>query len=342
MISAIEVVGMGTYLPQGQLTNEHVARTAGVSEEWILRATGIKTRFTAGPDEAASDLGEQALRSALAATGLEAEQLDLIITTTSTPDELGPATSCRIQHSVGASRAVAFDMNTACSGWLFGVDAVRGWFSTKPKTKFAAVICVDTYTKFLDMSDRATAVLFSDGAVATILARTEEGDGVHDIFLGSDGKIADSIMIPQGGSRNPVVAGKGFPQKIHMDGKDIRDFAFKTFPESVEEILRRNQMTMDFVDMVVAHQPNPVLLSRIADKCGIPKEKLVITGDEVGNIGCACAPYALATAACEKRIQRGDRLLVVAFGAGMTWGSAILTWSGAPVVRSNMPTVHGV
>lgn len=332
----VGILGMGTYLPPGQITNAQVAHTAGVSEDWILRATGIQTRYAAGSDEAASDLGVAALRSALAAAHVDAAQLDLLIVTTSTPDELGPATACRVQQRIGASSAVSFDMNAACSGWLFGASTVQGWFATHPCTRYAAVITVDTYTKFLDMSDRATAVLFSDGAVATIFGPVKTG-GLHDVRLHSNGAIADSIMIPAGGSRIPVVPGNvGTLQQIHMDGRAIRDFAYAVFPETVQELLNRNTLTLDDIDLVVAHQPNPVLLSRLADRSGVPDEKLIITGQDVGNIGCACAPYALATAAASKRIRDGSRVLVVAFGAGMTWGGALLTWTGAPAIRTGI------
>lgn len=336
----IGVLGMGTYIPPNEITNERVAQTTGVTEEWIIRATGIRARYAAAEDEAASDLGLQALRLALAAADVDPEQLDLIIMATSTPDELGPATACRVQHKIKAHAAVAFDINAACSGWLFGASTVQGWFATHPRARYAAVITVDTYTKFLDMSDRSTAVLFSDGAVATILGKVTSG-GIHDIFLGSDGATADSIMIPAGGSRMPVVPGNtGTLQQIHMDGRAIRDFAYKVVPHTVKGVLSRNSMAMEDIDLVVAHQPNPVLLTRLAERSGIPQDKLVITGDEVGNIGCACTPYALSSAASRGMIEEGSRVLVVAFGAGMTWGGALMTWNGAPAVRMGSTTTE--
>jgi 3-oxoacyl-(acyl-carrier-protein) synthase III len=331
-MTRVGVIGMGTYLPSQQITNADVARSANVSEDWVLRATGIRTRYAAAEREAASDLGLQALKSALAAAGIDSDQLDLIIVATSTPDEMGPATACRIQERVKAQSAVSYDMNAACTGWLFAVNTVRGWFAVHPGAKYAAVITVDTYTKFLNMADRATAALFSDGAVATILTPSPDG-GFEDIRLKSDGTIADSILIAAGGSRMPVTSDSGRIQQIHMDGRVIRDFAYEVFSPTIQEILRGNGLSLDDIDLVVAHQPNPVLLKRLAKQAGIPSDKLIITGDGVGNIGCACTPYALAVAASQKRIKDGSLLLVVAFGAGMTWGGALLRWTGAPVVR---------
>ncbi|MBD3004850.1 3-oxoacyl-ACP synthase III family protein [Streptomyces sp. 5-10] len=328
----IGVIGMGTCIPEQEISNAEVARSAGVTEEWIVRVTGISSRYRCGPDEAASDLGVKALSGCLGASGISPGLLDLIVVATSTPDEIGPATACRIQERLGAHSAVAFDMNAACSGWLFGASAVQGWFATHPDARYAAVVTVDVYTKFLDMSDRSTAVLFSDGCVATLFSRVTTG-GIEDIRLHSNGKIADSILIPAGGSRTPVTPGSDHWQRIHMDGRAIRDFAYDVFPSTIQEILEGNGLTLDDIDLVVAHQPNPVLLRQLAERALIPPAKLIVAGDSVGNIGCACTPFALAAAASRKGIQEGSLLLLVAFGAGMTWGGSLLRWSGAPVVH---------
>lgn len=317
---------MGAYIPSGQLTNVEVAAAAGISEEWILQATGITTRYIAGPDEATSDLGARALDQALEASGLDAAQLDLIIVTTSTPDDLGPATACRIQERIQAANAVAFDVNAACSGWLFGINAVRGWFAVNSATRYAAVVTVDTYAKFVNRAEPATASMFSDGAVATIVGPVETG-GFDDIQLWSDGAIADTFGVSGGGSRLPLI-GQAGQQQLLMDAEAIRVFAFQALPQAIGSVLHSNQLTMDDIDLVVFHQPNPVLVERLAGQHGIPPEKLIITGRDVGHIGSGCAPYALATAAQKGRVTEGSRIIVAAFGAGMTWGAALLTWSG--------------
>lgn len=335
----IGVLGMGTHLPPTVRTNDEVARGAGVTAAWISERTGVLKRHVAGPDEAASDLAAHAVRAAADAAGIDVADIGLLICGTSTPDELGPSTACRIQTAVGASRAVALDIAAACSGWLFAAKVAHDWLRGDTSVRYAAVVGVEAYSKFLDPADRGTAVLFADGAAAAILGPVPDGQGFAHFSLGSDGALADRVLIPAGGSRRPASTATltESGHRIHMDGRTIGRFITDVFPRLITDALDRGGLGIQDIDCVIAHQPNPVLLRRIGADLGIPADRLLVVGDEVGNIGAASAPYALARAATGHRLRPGDRVLLAVFGAGMTWGSALLTWSGAPA-RTSAPT----
>lgn len=327
----IGVLGMGTHLPPTVRTNTEVAEGAGVTAQWISERTGVLRRHVAGPHEAASDLAAHAVRSAAEAAGVDVADIGLLICGTSTPDELGPSTACRIQTLVGASGAVALDVSAACSGWLFAAKVAHDWLRGAGEIRYAAVVGVEVYSKFLDPADRGTAVLFADGAAAAVLGPVPASQGFTHFSLGSDGTLADRVLIPAGGSRFPASAATLADRAhcIRMDGRTIGRFITDVFPRLITDALDRGGLGIQDVDCVVAHQPNPVLLRRIGADLGIPTDRLVVVGDEVGNIGAASTPYALARAAARGQLKSGDRVLLAVFGAGMTWGSALLTWSGA-------------
>ncbi|MGW1376849.1 3-oxoacyl-ACP synthase III family protein [Streptomyces sp. NPDC002446] len=331
----IGVVGMGTYLPRATRTNQDVAEAAGVTAEWIAERTGVHTRHVADPAEAASDLAAAAVRAAVAAAGIDIDQLDVLVAATSTPDELGPSTACRIQALTGARHAVALDVSAACAGWLFATKVAHDWLRGGCGARYAAVVGVEAYSKFIDPTDRGTAVLFADGAAAAVLGPVPDDAGFTDFRLGSDGTGAHHVLIPAGGSRAPASPATlgAHRHHIHMDGRAVRDFIARIFPQLVGESLIRNRLRPEDIDAYITHQPNPVLLRGLGERIGIPSERLVIVGDEVGNIGAASAPYALATAAARGLLPRGGRILLAVFGAGVTWGSALLTWTGAPAIR---------
>jgi len=327
---------MGSHLPHRVRTNEEVAGTTGVSPQWIVERTGVLTRHVAAPDEAASDLAAAAVRAATAAAGLEIADLGLLICATSTPDELGPSTACRVQDRLGAVHSVALDVSAACSGWLFAVKVAHDWLAAHHGRLYAAVVGVEAYSKFLDPADRGTSVLFGDGAAACVLGPVGDQDGFTSFDLGSDGSLAGSVLIPGGGSRRPATEhtlrdGSHF---IHMDGRTVSRFMRERFPRMVDEALVRGGLKLGDIDCVIAHQPNPVALRALGRELGIDADRLVITGDEVGNIGAASAPYALTSAAARGLLQPGHQVLIAVFGAGMTWGTALLRWSGAPAVRT--------
>ncbi|MFI6620103.1 beta-ketoacyl-ACP synthase 3 [Streptomyces sp. NPDC050528] len=342
---SIGVLATGTCLPERILTNDEVAEAAGVDPEWIVQRTGVLRRHIAEPAQAASDLAAEAVRKALTAAGLPASALGLLILATSTPDELGPSTACRVQALVGADQAVAFDVAAACSGWLFAARVAHDWLRSGTGERYAVVVGVEVYSRFVDPADRATAVLFADGAAATILGSVQGGKGFASIRLGSDGTAAGDVLIPAGGSRLPAS-----PQtladrrhKVHMDGKAVRDFILRIFPKVLGDALTRNGLRLTDIDLLISHQPNPLLLRRAALDAGVPEDRVVIVGHEIGNIGAASIPYALATADHDGRLRPGSRVLVTAFGAGLTWGSTVLTWTRAqrrgvvPAPRTEAP-----
>ncbi|MEU9186266.1 ketoacyl-ACP synthase III [Streptomyces sp. NPDC048484] len=331
----VGVLGMGTYLPHSRRTNHDVAPAAGVAPDWITERTGVHTRHVAAEGEAASDMAAAAVRAAVAAAGIDIDQLSVLVLATSTPDELGPSTACRVQALTGAHNAVALDVSAACSGWLFATRVAHDWLRGDHSTRYAAVVGVEAYSKFIDPTDRGTAVLFADGAAAAVLGPVTGDGGFDDFRLGSDGSGAHHVLIPAGGSRVPASASTldNHQHQIRMDGRAVRDFITEIFPKVVYESLARNGLGLDDIDAFITHQPNPILLRGIAEDIGIPSERLVIVGDEVGNIGAASVPYALAGAAARGLLSPGSRVLIAAFGAGVTWGSGLLTWTGAPFIR---------
>jgi len=329
----IGVLATGSYLPPRIRGNDEVAADSGVSAEWILERTGVRRRHVVEPGTAASDLAAEAVRRALANASLTAADLDLIVLATSTPDELGPSSACRVQAALGARRAVAFDVAAACSGWLFGARVASDYLQSSAATgaRYAAVVGVEVYSPFIDPADRATAVLFADGAAAAVLGPVPAGRGFAPIVLGSDGTHAGDVLIPAGGSRRPASAHTlaDGDHRIHMDGKAVRDFILEIFPKAAREALDREGLSPSDIDLVITHQPNPLLLRRACEEAGFPVERLVVIGDEAGNIGAGSLPYALAEAAASGRLRPGSRALLVAFGAGLTWGSTVLTWGAS-------------
>ncbi|MFE2104387.1 3-oxoacyl-ACP synthase III family protein [Kitasatospora sp. NPDC059463] len=331
----VGVLATGAYLPAQIRTNEEVETAVRVPRGWIRQRTGVLRRHVAAPEQAASDLAAQAVRRALDPIGLHATDLGLLVLATSTPDELGPSCACRVQHLLGASNAVAFDIGAACSGWLFGARVAHDWLRAETGTgvggggRYAAVVGVEVYSRFLSPADRTTAVLFGDGAAATVLGHVPDDTGFAAITLGSDGAMADDVLIPAGGSRLPACArtiADGL-HRVRMDGRVVRDFILEIFPAAVADALARNGLDLNAIDLLVTHQPNPVLLRQAAEDLGIPPERVVVVGDLPGNIGAASIPLGLARAADDGRLQPGDRVLIVAFGAGATWGSTVLTWT---------------
>ncbi|MET8129524.1 ketoacyl-ACP synthase III [Streptomyces sp. NPDC005065] len=341
----IGVIGAGGYLPERVRDNHEMSLLAGTSESWILERTGIRTRHVAAPHQAASDLAALAAVKALASAGIDAADLGLIIVTTTTPDELGPAIACRVQAELGAHRAVAFDVSGACSGYLFAARVAHDWLSARPGDGYALIVGAEVYSRFLNHKDRATSVLFGDGAGATILGPVAEGTGFTDIEIRSDGTGADTVLIPAGGSRRPAdrhtLADHG--HHLQMNGRAVADFIRDVFPRSVKELLSRAGRELSDIDLVVPHQPNPKLLQTVAQDMGVTDQQLMLVGDRIGNIGGACVPFALAEAAASGRLVAGDQIMLAAFGAGLTWGTSLLGWSGTRALpTSSFPDATGI
>jgi 3-oxoacyl-[acyl-carrier-protein] synthase-3 len=321
--------GTGSFLPEQRVSSEDLSRTLGLHPAWIERRTGIRRRHVASADQAASDLAAAAARRALEAAGLEPEDIGLIVLGTSTPDELGPSTACRVQALLGARYAAAFDVAAACSGFVYGLQTALGWLTLqRGSPPYALVIGVEVYSRFLDENDRATRALFGDGAAAAVVGPVPAPYGIGPITLGSDGSRAGDVLIPAGGSRLPAAPATlaSRAHTIHMDAKAVRDFITEILPRLVEEATRDAGLKPADLALVVPHQPNPGLVASLADRAGLEPGQMVIAGHEVGNIGAASLPYALDHAVRTRGIAPGELVLLAGFGAGLTWGHTVITW----------------
>ncbi|THV30879.1 3-oxoacyl-ACP synthase III family protein [Glycomyces paridis] len=324
------IVATGTYAPDTVVGNDEVAAALGVPARWVHDATGIRERRRAAPGQAASDLAAHAARAALRNAGLTPADIGLIVLGTSTPDELGPSTACRVQALLGAAQAVPLDVGAACAGYLYGLAVARDWLAARPGAPPALVIGVETYSRFLDPADRATAAIFGDGAGASVIAPVPDGQGLRSIRLGADGTLADTVLIPAGGSRHPEHPGA---HRIRMDAAAIRKALPERFDAMLADTVAEHGLTLDDLDLLVPHQPNPRTLRMYAAAAGIPEDKLVVIGERLGNIGAGSIPTALTHAA--DRLTPGATVLLMAVGAGLTWGAALLRW---PDTTTGEPT----
>jgi 3-oxoacyl-(acyl-carrier-protein) synthase III len=329
---SVGIVGVGGYVPDRIVANNLLETQLSLPDGWIEQRTGIRQRRAAAADEAASDVAAAAARRALDDAGLDASQLDLIVLGTSTPDELGPATACRVQALLGAENAVALDVVAACAGWLYGVRMAQGQFAVDPTMQYALVIGVEVYSPFLDPADRATAAIFGDGAGATVIGRVDGPHGIDHIQLGSDGRLADYVLIPAGGSRRPAsqltLDERG--HTVQMKGGAIRNFIAARLGGLITDSLRDAGLGLDELTMVVPHQPNPKLVQSLAREAGVRDDQLLLTSVDVGNIGAASIPYSLSCAVAAGRLKPGDTVALATIGAGMTWGRGLLAWAPRP------------
>ncbi|MGI5169607.1 3-oxoacyl-ACP synthase III family protein [Spirillospora sp. CA-253888] len=326
--------GTGSYLPGPPVPSAKLSRALGLADDWIEGRTGIRHRHHAADGQAASDLAARAAERALHAAGLRPDDIGLIVLGTSTPDELGPSTACRVQALLGAHRAAALDVAAACTGFVYGLQTAIGWLATRHGTarhgaaRHALVIGVEVYSRFLDPGDRATAALFGDGAAAAVVGPVPAPYGIASLELGSDGTRADDVLIPAGGSRAPAspatLAARG--HTIHMDGRAVRDFITDVLPRLVREGTEPAGIKPADLALVVPHQPNPKMVAAVAAGIGLDPGQIVITGHAVGNIGAASLPYALDRAVRTCGIAPGELVLLAGFGAGLTWGHALIRW----------------
>ncbi|WP_034482783.1 3-oxoacyl-ACP synthase III family protein [Actinomadura oligospora] len=329
--------GTGAYLPEQRITSTELSAGLGLDPHWIESRTGIRARHRAAPGQAASDLAAHAARNALDAAGIDAGDLTLIVLGTSTPDELGPATACRLQALLGAGQAAAFDVAAACTGFLHALQTAAALLTATPTAPdrpptgpgpYALVVGVEVYSRFLDPADRGTSALFGDGAAAAVLGPVPAPHGITAMGMGSDGTRADDVLIPAGGSRRPATGDTlaALDHTIHMDGSAVRRFITDIFPRLVEDATDQAGVKPADLALVVPHQPNPKLVASLAPTAGLDPSQLAIAGQDVGNIGAASLPYALHRAVADGRLHAGDQVLLAGFGAGLTWAHALITW----------------
>jgi 3-oxoacyl-[acyl-carrier-protein] synthase-3 len=321
------VIGTGAYLPDRRLTNQELERTVETSDRWIVERTGIRERRIAAPDEATSDLAASAGRNALAASGVSASSVELIIVATATPDMLFPSTACLVQERLGAKQAFAFDLSAACTGFLYALG-VADQYIRAGTYRTVLVIGAEVLSRMIDWTDRSTCILFGDGAGAVVVQADRGTRGMLSTHLHSDGSLWDLIQIPGGGSRWPPSAETLANRMnfVKMKGSETFRVAVRALEEVAREALEANGLTPDELALLIPHQANLRILQAVAERLGLPAEKVVINVDRYGNTSAASIPIALDEAVRAGRVRPDDLLLLEAFGAGLTWGSAVVRW----------------
>jgi len=320
-MSHSRIAGTGSYLPEKILTNKDLETMMDTDDAWIRERTGIKRRHIAADGETTSDLALAATSRALEMAELDADDIDLIVVGTATPDKVFPSTACIIQRRLGISGCAAFDVQAACSGFVYGLDVADRYIRTGA-AKNALVIGAETLSRITNWEDRTTAVLFGDGAGAVILQATDE-PGIISTHIHADGKYEDLLEVPQGIS-NGYDALRAQEAYIQMNGNAVFRRAVATLDSIARETLEKNNVDKHDLDWFVPHQANLRIITAAAKKLDMPMERVIVTVDEHANTSAASIPQALDTAVRDGRIKRGDLLLFEAFGAGFTWGSALL------------------
>ncbi|MES5101049.1 beta-ketoacyl-ACP synthase III [Agrobacterium sp. BA1120] len=323
MIRSI-IRGFGAALPKRVMTNQDIEAIVETSDEWIVQRTGIKQRYIAGEGETTSSLGELAARAALENAGIKPEEIDLIIVATSTPDNTFPATAVNIQNRLGITGGFAFDVQAVCSGFVYAM-ATADLYIRGGMAKRVLVIGAETFSRILDWNDRTTCVLFGDGAGAVVLEAGEgEGKtsdrGILTSNLRSDGSHKDKLYVDGGPSTTGTVG------HLRMEGREVFKHAVGMITDVIEAAFEATGTTADDLDWLVPHQANRRIIDGSAKKLGIPTEKVVITVDQHGNTSAASIPLALAAAASDGRIKKGDLVMLEAMGGGFTWGAVLLRW----------------
>jgi 3-oxoacyl-[acyl-carrier-protein] synthase III len=315
------IAGTGSYLPERVLSNQDLERMVDTSDEWITERTGIRKRHIVAEDETTCDLAEAAARRALEMAGRSAQDLDLIIVATTTPDRIFPSTACLLQARLGVQGCPAFDIQAVCTGFVYALS-VADQFIRNGTARSALVIGAESFSRIIDWTDRGTCVLFGDGAGAVVLEASDE-PGILSTHLHADGRYEKLLHVPYGVSDglDRVEAGEA---KVRMRGNEVFRVAVNTLGRIVDETLRANGMKKSDVDWLVPHQANIRIIQATARKLGMSMERVVVTVDQHGNTSAASVPLALDAAVRDGRIKRGETVLMEAFGGGFTWGSAIL------------------
>lgn len=322
----VGIAGVGCYVPHKRLTNADLEKMVDTSDEWITTRTGIKERRIAAKHEAASDLAFHAAEAALADAGLAPDKIDLIIVATISPDMHFPSTACWLQKKLGAKNAACLDISAACAGFVYAI-IIAQQFIGAGTYKNALVVGAEKLTAFTDWTDRNTCVLFGDGAGACVLKPVKSG-GIISTYMGSDGEMADLMILPAGGSRHPP-SQETLDKRQHyikMQGKELFKLAVNTMSDAAVKVLQKAHLTSKDVDCFIPHQANVRILLAVAKKIGIPVNKIYINIDRYGNMSSASTAIALCEAVKEKKIKKGGTVLIDSFGSGLVWASCVIKW----------------
>jgi 3-oxoacyl-[acyl-carrier-protein] synthase III len=322
------IASLATFVPPKVLTNADLETMVETSDEWIIQRTGIRERHIVGPGVATSDLATEAARVAVERAGLTPDQIDFIIVGTTTPDMMFPSTACLVQHNIGATNAWGYDLLAACSGFTYALTTAANMVASGG-SRHALVIGADVMSSIIDYKDRATCVIFGDGAGAAVVdASPEDGIGIIDFENYVDGSGGQALRMPGGGSRHPA-SHATIDQGLHFvkqDGQTVFKFAVRNTEVACRRLLERNNVTPEAIDLFVSHQANRRIILAAAEKLGLPEEKVVINVERFGNTTAATIPLALNDAVNDKRLKKGDLVLMVSVGAGFTVGALLLRW----------------
>ncbi len=322
-----EITGTGSYLPETVLTNFDLEKMVETSDEWIRQRTGIVERRIAEDNIATSDLSVHAARLAIKRAQIDPLDIQMILVATVTPDTFFPSTACYVQKGIGAKNASAMDISAACAGFLYGLDLANGLI-VSGQYDTILVVGAEVFNNIVDWNDRNTCVLFGDGAGAAVVQATDEQKGIIESYIGSDGDYADIDLlgIPAGGSRMPVTtdALDNKLNKIQMNGREVFKLGVRLMPEAAERVLKKANISVDDVDLLIPHQANLRIIEAVGHRLGVPREKVYVNVDKYGNTSAATVIIALDEAIREGRAKPDDLILLVTFGAGLTWGSTLL------------------
>ena len=333
-LRGVTMVGTGSAAPEKVLSNADLEKMVDTNDDWIVTRTGIRERRIARDDEAVSDLARDASMRALEMAKLRPTDVDTIILATVTPDRMLPSAACTLQQSLGATNAAAFDLNAACSGFLYGLSVGTSMISSG-LAETVLLVGAETLSKIIDYQDRSTCILFGDAAGAVVLRPSESGQGIHSVRLMSDGTQGDLLEIPAGGSRQPAshetVDARG--HYVKMRGNELFKFAVRSMEAVTRDTLAASGLTVDDLKLLIPHQANRRIIKAVADRLGIPMEQVVVNLDRYGNTSAASIPVSLDEVVRNGRLAKGDRFAMVAFGGGVTWGAAISDWDPARALR---------
>ena len=322
-----KIIGMGAYAPKRILTNADLEKMVATSDEWIVQRSGIRERHIADDEEATSDLAVRAAQQALDRANVLPEDVELIVVGTTTPDMYFPSVGNIVQHRLGCRRAGSVDMLAACAGSVYSLATGAQFVQTG---KYRRVLCIgaETLSKITDFTDRGTCVLLADAAGAAVLEASEDGSGVVDVDLYSDGQYWDLLYMPGGGSRHPATR-ETVDARMHyarMKGSEVFKVAVRMFVDAATRILERNGLTVADLDLFVPHQANLRIIEAAAKRINLPMERVFVNVDRYGNTGAASVYVALEEAVATGRVKRGDLVLLAAFGGGFAWGAVLLRW----------------